>query len=511
MKKFFKLLTSKLALAAFFFLLQAALIVFLILSVLSFDSTVSFWIQIAFQVLSVIVCIYIINRDDKSDYKLAWVMPILLFPIFGGFLYLTMGRQRVNRKLRKKTEQIDEATEDALRQTVENVGSRELKPTNAKISQYIINQSSFPLYDRTNTEYYPIGEEMADAMIAAMETAEKYIFIEFFIITKGVFLERVLEVLKRKIEQGVEIRIIYDDVGCVGKISSGKIREMRNAGIKICAFNKLRASVNANNRDHRKIVVIDGKVAFTGGLNIGDEYINVTHPLGHWKDTGMKFSGPAAWSFTVMFLRFWQILAGIESDPYKFVPDSFDDLAEAQGYVQPLCSGPDKKNQLIKNSFLQIINRAQNYVYINTPYLILDDETVTALSLAAKSGVDVRITMPHIPDKKLIFTMSRSFYIPLLKAGVKIYEYTPGFVHAKSVVSDDHTAYIGSCNFDYRSFFLHYEVGAILYDTPSIENMKDDYLQTLEKCRAISYEEAADVRIITKIARAVMRLFAPLL
>lgn len=511
MKKFFKLLTSKLALAAFFFLLQAAILVFLILSILSLNSTVSFWVTLALQVLSVIVCIYIINRDDKSDYKLAWVVPILLFPIFGGFLYLTMGRQNVNRKLKKKMKTIDESTETALRQTVETVGSWELKPTNEKISRYIINQGTFPLYDKTETTYYSIGETMADAMIESLEKAEKYIFMEFFIIASGVFLERVLNVLKRKAEQGVEVRIIYDDVGCVGKISGKKIKEIRNSGIKIHAFNKLRASVNANNRDHRKIVVIDGMTAFTGGINIADEYINVTHPYGHWKDTGMKFSGPAAWSFTVMFLRFWQVLAGIEPDPYHFVPDNWEQTPQGDGYVQPLCSGPDKRTQLIKNSFLHIINGAKNYVYINTPYLILDDETVTALCLAAKSGVDVRITMPHIPDKKLIFTMSRSFYVPLLKAGVKIYEYIPGFIHAKSVVSDDHTAYIGSCNFDYRSFFLHYEVGAILYDTPSIENMKEDYLQTVENCHSVSYEEATDVKIFTKIGRAILRLFAPLL
>ena len=504
-------MTSKLALAAFFFILQAAIIVFLILSIMSFNSTVSFWVTLCLQILSVLVCIYIINRDDKSDYKLAWVVPILLFPIFGGFLYLTMGRQSVNRKLKKKMKKIDEETEAALRQTVENAGSRELKPTNAKISRYIINQSNFPLYDKTQTTYYPLGENMADAMVEELEKAEKYIFIEFFIIAKGVFLQRVLDVLKRKAEQGLEIRIIYDDVGCVGKISNKKIREIRNAGIKIHAFNKLRASVNANNRDHRKIVVIDGVTAFTGGLNIADEYINVTHPYGHWKDTGMKFTGPAAWSFTVMFLRFWQILAGIEPDPYKFVPDSREHDSSDDGYVQPLCSGPDTRTQLIKNSFLHIINKAQQYVYINTPYLILDDETVTALSLAAKSGIDVRITMPHIPDKKLIFTMSRSFYVPLLKAGVKIYEYTPGFVHAKSVVSDDHTAYIGSCNFDYRSFFLHYEVGAVLYDTPSIEDMKNDYLETITKCHSVSYKEATDVRIFTKIGRALLRLFAPML
>ena len=504
-------MTSKLALAAFFFILQAAVLVFLVLSILSLNTTVSFWVQLALQILSVLVCIYIINRDDKSDYKLAWVVPILLFPLFGGFLYLAMGRQKINRKLRKQIKKIDESTEKTLRQTVSTVGSHELEPANENLSKYIINQSSLPLYDKTETTYYSIGETMADALVEALDKAEKYIFIEFFIIAKGVFLDRVTEVLKRKAIQGVEIRIIYDDVGCVGKISNKKIRELRNSGIKMCAFNKLRASVNANNRDHRKIVVIDGTTAFTGGINIADEYINVTHPYGHWKDTGMKFSGTAAWSFTVMFLRFWQMLNEIEPDPYDFVPEKTEQPPEFCGYVQPLCSGPDKRTQLIKNSFLHIINNAKQYVYINTPYLIPDDEITSALCLAAKSGVDVRITMPHIPDKKLIFTMSRSFYPPLLKAGVKIYEYVPGFVHAKSIVADGHTAYIGSCNFDYRSFFLHYEVGAILYDAPSIEDMTKDYMQTLEQCRAISYEEATDVRVFTKIGRAILRLIAPLL
>ena len=510
MKRFFKLLSSKLAFAILLFLVQIAILVVLILSLLNFQNTVSVYVQIGFQALSIIVCIYIINRDDKSDYKLAWIVPILLFPLFGGFLYLTLGRQRVNSKMQNRINKINEQTEEALRLSVEHADSRSLSPTNAKISEYILNQENFPLYDKTQTTYYPLGEYFMSAMLEEMEKAEKYIFIEFFIIAKGVFLERILRLLRSKREQGVEIKIIYDDVGSLGKITADIIKKIRSYGIEIHAFNKIHASVNTNNRDHRKIVVIDGVTAFTGGINVSDEYINVTHPYGHWKDTGMKFTGNAAWSFAVMFLRFWQMLSSEEADTHKYIPEKQNEQ-ETDGYVQPLCSGPDNKNRLIKNAFLQIINGAKEYVYINTPYLILDDETTTALCLAAKSGVDVQITMPHIPDKKLIFIMSRSFYIPLLKAGVKIYEYTPGFIHAKSIVSDDSTAYIGSCNFDYRSFFLHYEVGAILYETQSIEDMKKDYLQTVQLCHAVKTEEATDVRLFTKLGRAVLRLFAPLL
>ena len=282
-------------------------------------------------------------------------------------------------------------------------------------------------------------------------------------------------------------------------------------GVKTRAFNKLKPTFNIrmNNRTHRKIAVIDGKIAFTGGANLADEYINVVDKFGHWKDTAVRLEGPAAQSFAIMFLRFWQLLERSVSPIDAFLPQA--EFAPACGYVQPVESDPGKNVQSIEKGLMEMLHNADEYAYINTPYLIPDNEFITALCLSAESGVDVRITMPHIPDKRMIFVMSRSFYPVLLKSGVKIYEYLPGFVHAKSMVCDDSVAYIGTCNLDYRSFYLHYECGAYLYDVPAIADMKADYLRTLEKCKQITYEEATDVTAVTKLARTVLRLFAPLM
>ncbi|MDE6397929.1 MAG: cardiolipin synthase, partial [Clostridiales bacterium] len=369
-------------------------------------------------------------------------------------------------------------------------------------------------YDGTAVRYYPLGEDFLQALLADLQQATQYIFMEYFIIDRGKCWNAVLDVLQQKAAQGVDVRILYDDFGCLLTLPGNYPKKLKDMGIKVHVFNKIKPTFNIrmNNRTHRKITVIDGRIAYTGGVNLADEYVNAIDKFGHWKDTAVRLSGNAAQSFAVMFLQFWMLLEKEYLPASNFLPALTDESTPQNGgYVQPIASYPDQNLQVIEKALMEMVHTADRYVYINTPYLIPDNEFVTALCLAAQSGVDVRITMPHIPDKRIVFTMSRSFYPVLLKAGVKIYEYLPGFVHAKSMLCDDSVAYVGTCNLDYRSFYLHYECGTILYDVPALADMKTDYLSTLEKCKQITYEEATDVRAVTKLARSVLRLFAPLM
>lgn len=512
MKKLFKILTNKIVVTLFFFLLQIAFTVVLLLAL----TTLSAWVYIGFSVLSLFVCLFILGKDANPGYKLAWVIPILLLPLFGGMMYISFGRTaRLRRKDRKRLQKIEESTvssyDDAKAQSAEIVPA--LPDMQRKIATLIEQQGSFPLYDGTDVRYYPVGELFLQALLADLQRAERYIFLEYFILERGKCWDAVLDVLRQKATQGVDVRLIYDDIGCLFTLPAGYAKKLRALGIKVHVFNKIKPTFNIrmNNRTHRKIAVVDGKVAYTGGLNLADEYINAKDKYGYWKDTAIRMQGKAAHSFTVMFLQFWELLEKETVPLGEYLPDVTQATLPARGFVQPLASYPDQNVQLIEKALMTLLHNADRYVYINTPYLIPDNEFVTALCLAAQNGVDVRITMPHIPDKKIVFLMSRSFYPVLLKAGVKIYEYLPGFVHAKSMLCDDSVAYVGTCNLDYRSFYLHYECGAFVYDVPALSDIKADYLATLDKCKQITYEEATDVTPLTKLARSVLRLFAPLL
>lgn len=506
-KKLFKIITSKAMITFLCFIIQIALMVMAVLVLSSF----SFWIYLVLSLFSIIVCLYIMSRDFNPGYKLAWIFPILIVPLFGGLLYLFFGRQTMKKKIKKSIIKTTDETQKLFEYTADKAHQPLNEENSVRISNYILNQGNYPVYGYSNSTYYEIGEKYYEALKIELLKAKKFIFMEFFIIEQGKMWNSILDILKQKVSEGVDIRLIYDAVGCMFTLPGGYHKKLNAMGIKTQVFNKLRPTfdVRLNNRTHRKIVVIDGNTSFTGGLNLADEYINEIVRFGHWKDTGIKIEGVATWSFTIMFLRFWLLLDQSVSDFNEFIPTDIPE--SAVGFIQPLSGGPGPNVQLIENVFMQMINLANKYLYISTPYLILDNETVTALTLAAKSGIDVRISMPHIPDKKTVFMMSRSFYPILLKAGVKIYEYTPGFIHAKEVITDDTIAFIGTCNMDYRSFYLHYECGAILYDTPSIGDMKTAYLETLEKCHQVTLEEANDVTVFTRIARSILRVFAPLL
>lgn len=509
MKKLLKMLSNKGAITAISLLLDVAIIGLLVYLL----GSIAWWSLIVFFALGLIVSFYIVSKDVNPAYKLSMVVLILGLPVLGLFLYLFIGRQHVNLGTRRKMYHANNVEQVLLNNQLADNYSKG-KTSDALIvhpcALYVENASSFPAYRDTKATYFPLGDDMEEPFLRDLANAKKFIFMEYFIIEPGEFWDSIEEILIEKAKSGVDVKVLYDDMGCIMTLKKKNITRLRENGVKIVAFNPIHLSFDMryNNRSHRKITVIDGKIAYTGGLNLADEYVNKKVKHGHWKDTAVKFQGSAVQSFIFMFLSFWMVY-GDESINYaKYLSEVTPE--ESTGCVQPLTSGPGRLSQVIENSFLSIISHAKRYVYINTPYLILDNETVTALCNAARSGVDVRITMPRIPDKKMVFHTSRSFYPSLVKAGVRVFEYLPGFVHAKSIVADDSIAYIGSCNMDYRSFYLHYEVGAIIYDNDVIPKMTSDYTETLKQCEEMTIDRISNNNVILRFGRGILRWLAPL-
>lgn len=477
-----------------------------------------FNIQIIMGMISLIVVIVVINRPINPAYKLAWCTAILLVPIFGGLFYLLLSVNATRRKFWKSIRSTVAESKKYLKQDEKifediNEISKHALPQ----AKYIYNLADYPTYGNTSVKYYASGEEMYLDMLKELEQAERFIFMEYFIIHEGVFWNSVLEILKRKAREGVEVKIIYDDMGCVNTLPPNYYLELRKYGIDCYCFNPFSPtlSLRLNNRDHRKITVVDGKTSFTGGINLADEYINQLDMNGVWKDTGIMLKGEATWNFTVMFLCMWHHLSEekVDYEKYHLKPNEFSKewVEQADGYVQPYADNPTFSEVLAENVYLNMIHRATKYIYITTPYLIVDNEMITALKLAAQSGIDVRIVTPGVPDKKTVFMMTRSFYEPLTKAGVKIYEYTPGFVHSKMMVVDDHYAVVGSINLDYRSLYLHFECAAFLYHSSANIEIKEDIENIISQSKEITYQSCLNMNRPYRIWQGLLRLYAPLM
>ncbi len=465
--------------------------------------------------LSLAVLIWILNDQSNPAYKIAWIVPILLFPVFGGVFYLVFGRSTLDRKTRKELTRVHQRLIDEASFNGDILAELNNYDQEAgKQAHYLFHWDQSPIFKNTQTTYFPLGEDMFAAMKTQLEKAEKYIFLQYFIIQPGIFWDGLLEILTRKAAIGVDVRVIYDDVGCLMTMPSGYPKKLEKLGIKCCIFNPVRFmfSPKPHHRDHRKILVIDGKVAFTGGINLADEYINAFEKHGHWKDTAVMMEGEAAWGFTLIFLSIWDYIKGTEKSYRLYEPESFPPTpkAGAKDFVQPFAYDPVIEEPIGQNVYLNLINSAKETLYIMTPYLILDNEMTTALALAAKSGVDVRILTPHVPDKWLVHAITRSYYPSLLKSGVRIFEYTPGFIHAKSVVVDNKCGVIGTINFDYRSLFLHFECAVWLYGTAAVQAMHADFLTTEAMCEEITLEIAQKWPKTQKAASVALRLFAPL-
>ena len=381
----------------------------------------------------------------------------------------------------------------------------------AALAHYIGRSGCHPVYDKTAVTYFPLGEDKFDAMLRELEAAKHFIFMEYFIVGEGLMWGRVLEILARKAAQGVDVRVMYDGTCEFALLPHDYPKRLRRLGIQCRTFAPVSpfVSTHYNYRDHRKILVIDGHTAFNGGVNLSDEYINLTHPHGHWKDTALRITGEAVRSFTLMFLQMWNVEDRGMEDCTRYLTASAP--VSSPGWIIPYGDSPFDGENVAEMVYMDILNRARQYVHIMTPYLIIDHEMVVALTFAAKRGVDVKLITPGWPDKKTVFALTRSYYRELIAGGVEIYEYEPGFVHAKSFVSDGVTAVTGSINLDYRSLYLHFECAALLHSVPAVGDIEADFQAMLPKCRQVTPETVLKEKWTVKLAGVLLKVAAPLL
>ncbi len=498
-----------------FMIMLLLLLQFVLLGIfLASSSRTSEIISYSLQLISLGVCIGIIASERKQAYKTVWIFLILLLPLFGGLFYLLFKWDTSKKITSKYFKKYQDPASECFGMTEDKLPVlEEYLPEQAPAAKYLQNTENFPLYTNTKTKFFPLGEYWYEDMIPELRRAEKYIFLEYFIIEEGDFWDSVLEILVEKARAGVDVRIIYDDIGCFLTLPKKYNKYLEKNGIKCCIFNKFTPIVSAvqNNRDHRKITSIDGKVAYTGGCNMADEYINRKQKHGHWKDCALKLEGKAVWSLTLIFLQMWATCTQTNEDyaslyPYLNAPCDI----QTDGFVQPYADSPLDKNNVGENVYLGIIQNAKKYLYINTPYLIPDENILSALLLCAKSGVDVKIITPAVWDKKFVHMTTRSYYRELIEAGIEIYEYSGGFNHSKTFLSDDCVATVGTTNLDYRSLYLHFECGVRMIDTSSVMSVKDDFISTLGKCKKISAEDCR-AGLPKRIIQDILRIFAPLM
>ncbi|MBS6395721.1 MAG: cardiolipin synthase [Clostridiales bacterium] len=510
MKRIGKILTSRLVLVGLAILVQ------MLWSLLFLErlTRYSMFINGFFTFVSLCVLLFLIRKDENSAYKIAWIIVVMMLPLLGGILYVMIGNKKPGKKLAIRMALVKGEMRDTMSQNqwiLKEIQDQD--PAVAGNIRYIGEFGPYPVWKNTEVSYYSVGEDMFAAMLEDLRNAKHYIFMEYFIIQEGLMWDWILEILEQKVKEGVDVRLIYDDVGCVSLLPFHYADLMEKKGIKCLAFNRFVPFVSLvmNNRDHRKITVIDGHTAYNGGINLADEYINKKLRFGHWKDTGVRLHGDAAYNFTLMFLEVWDAFRSRDPDyrvfkPHTWHPEPFVN----DGYVVPYADTPLDNEALGENVYINILNQAKEYVYIATPYLLISDEMENALCLAAKRGVDVRILMPGIPDKPMVFFMAKSYYPPLLKAGVQIYEYTPGFVHAKSYVCDDKIATVGTINMDFRSLYLHFECGTFMYGCKAVLDVKKDMEECFPKCHQVSLGDCRQ-GVVGNMLTSVLRVLAPLM
>lgn len=513
MKRIANFLFSKLVLSGIIILLQFGWIVY----IAYYTTTRNSVVNAAFHVLAIFLAVYVANKDIRPYTKLSWIFAILLLPVFGCPAYVMFGRSGLTRHTKKGLEAMAEELapfRNDDRKIKDALGSADRDAL--KQAQYISKYAGFPLHSEEDTRYFSSGEAMFPQLLEDIRSAKYFIFLEYFILQPGKMFDTVVELLSQKAKEGVLVRLIYDDVGCIKTLPPRYYRILQAKGIHCASFNPFRPflSIVMNNRDHRKIFIVDGKIAYTGGVNLSDEYINEYQRFGYWKDAAIRITGNAVWNFTSMFLEMWNYIVKGTEDYRKF--QIFSTVTEeekkaAKGFVQPYGDTPLDRENTGENVYLNIITQAKDYVYIFTPYLIIGPEMESALINAAKCGVDVRIVTPGIPDKKMIYLLTQSHYEPLIRGGVKIYQYTPGFIHSKCFVSDDKYAVVGSINLDFRSLYLHFECSTILYHSATVMEVKKDALDTFAVSRPVSLEFCQNRNLVVRLLQSVLRLFAPLL
>ena len=463
--------------------------------------------------LTFVMVVYLLNSTMDPTAKITWLIAIMLLPVFGVLLYIYTQSDIGHRALKKRVSEIIANTKERIPQEEEVM--KRLSEENrgvATLAHYMQRSGAHPVYDKTSVTFFPLGESKFEEMLIQLEAAEHFIFMEYFIVDEGLMWGRILEILARKAAQGVEVRFMYDGACEFALLPHDYPKRLKALGIKCKVFAPVSpfVSTHYNYRDHRKIMVIDGHTAFNGGVNLADEYINQTVRFGHWKDTAVMLKGEAVRSFTLMFLQMWQIDER-KDDSAHFISYPAFPVKEAKGFVIPYGDCPLDNDKLGEKVYMDILNRSLEYVHIMTPYLILDGEMETALKFAAERGVEVILILPGIPDKAIPYALAKTHYASLLESGVKIYEYTPGFVHAKVFVSDTREAVVGTINLDYRSLYHHFECASYLYDTDCIPEIEADFQATLAKCRQVSMETVRKEKWLVKLTGRLMKAIAPLM
>ncbi len=507
MNKILKFFTGRVFIISALIFVQVCILVFGVV----FLSNYYIWFYLAMFILSIIITCVIINRNCNPMFKMAWIIPILIFPICGGIFYLIFGRTKLGRYSGERLQESIDSVKEYIKidtETMEELSYH--SPYKQRQANYICKNAYSNIYSATETEFLSPGTEFFPELLSALDSANKFIFLEYFIITPGDMWSAVLSRLISKVKQGVEVRILYDDIGTINNLPADYTATLEKLGIKATVFNPYKPTINKvmNYRDHRKFAIIDGKIAFTGGINLADEYINKIERFGFWEDSAVKLTGDAVNKVTAMYIQMWNFSSDEKLDCGKYLTDY---KASHDGYVIPFSDEPLDQELVCENAYLNIINSAKKYVYISTPYLILDEVMTSALIRASRSGIDVQIITPHIPDKKLVFLMTRSNYKDLVNAGVKIYEFTPGFIHSKVIVSDDDIAIVGTSNFDYRSFYLHFENGIWMYRSKAVMQAKDAHQRLLEKSELITAEFIENTPFHKRVISSLLKIFAPLL
>lgn len=494
----------------------------LIYFVYSSETYIEYYYKNIYEYVSVAVkacgIIYILYTHEKPEYKIPWIILFAFLPLFAFVMYLVYGKSKMNKRLKKERQDTLNAASSLFpdgSKCMEKLKKQDVMAH--RRAEYIANVTSYPLCKNEGIEYFNIGEAYFERLIEDIKKAEKYILIEYFIIARGKLWERIYEVLKQKAASGVEVSIIADEWGSITRYPKHFFSECLKYGIEIYRYNPIRYGLSnyMNFRDHRKIVVVDGRVAYTGGVNIADEYINEHQRFGHWKDNGVRITGDVVKSFTISFLCNLEVASKTKID-YEWyineIDNNYPKLKNSdKGFVQYFPDGPDNRKNPGESAYVQILNTAKEYVYIYTPYFVVSDEVLNAILNAARSGVDVRIITPHKPDKWYVHIITRSYYQVLLEAGVKVYEYKPGFLHAKTMLADDTTCMIGTANLDFRSLNLNYECSVLTYDTGVELDVKVDIMETMKKSSEITLEDVKNKNVLLKAMEAVLNAFATLM
>ena len=515
MRKFLKIVFSRLWLVAFAIIAQLILSTALpyILNYFHPEIFGKLYLQLdlIFKVVGLIMILIIINSDMITEGKMAWVLLFLIFPLFAFIIYRMFVWYKAPKRHRRFYAQVKKKVADINKRSTKEVD--QLKTNIQNVSgqfEYIYQTSNLKTYANSNVKYLGSGEAFYNDLLEALNKAQKYIFMEYFIIERGQMWNKILNILQSKVKAGVEVRVMYDDLGTIHKLPYNYAKRLRKMGIKCVKFNSFVPIMSAlhNNRDHRKIAVVDGKVGFVSGLNIADEYINVVQKFGYWKDSGVQVTGEAVESLLLMFLQLYNVQTQRMEDYEPYLKDIKS--VKANGYVCPYGDGPRYfyEDYIAENVYLNMINQAEKYIWITTPYLIIDNKLTNAICSAAKRGVDVRIITPRMPDKKYIFMLTRSCYRKLQQAGVKIFEYEKGFVHSKQVLCDDKLAVVGTINFDYRSLMHHYECGVLMYNTDCLKDIKKDFEQMFStSINMKDFKQNTFVRLYC----AIVKVFTPML